>query len=213
MALKRKAETQMTTEDEVVVKLGDMCVVCHDAQEKPWVTSCCRQRIHHRCLRRWLNESKSCPVCRGKMPEILNTCMICMDDDLDLPMTRCCDTIVHKKCIRSFTFGFISDGNVRDPLGLWGALSVPAPLDGIPTKHRSLYTIRKHLAKNKARKFRLASLGGQWPYKKQQYIDDYGTKGIKEPSEDFEEEEFVDYFDVNNKNDTDEEDFFAAAEG
>ncbi len=64
-------------------------------------------------------------------------------------------------------------------------------LDGIPTKHRSLYTIRKNLAKNKARKFRLASLGGQWPYKKQQYIDDYGTKGIKEPSEDFEEEEFV----------------------
>ena len=65
------------------------CMICHQDEFEPWVTSCCGKRVHRYCLQRWIDTNskkrRNCPACRRSMLEVSVTSLKCF---LTFP-TRC----------------------------------------------------------------------------------------------------------------------------
>lgn len=48
---------------------SNKCIICYDElkQKKNIVSLCCKHRFHTQCLKQWMKQSKSCPICREKI--------------------------------------------------------------------------------------------------------------------------------------------------
>lgn len=54
---------------------GEICPICRDVLTDS-VTTICKHTFHQSCLRRWLSEAVTCPVCRGNVSYLRNELMM-----------------------------------------------------------------------------------------------------------------------------------------
>lgn len=78
------------------------CSICFDKMKKNNLELVCKHKYHQKCILKWAETHKTCPMCRMEI-YIINCCYICLDiiaakDDKHLLITLTCGHVFHQRC-------------------------------------------------------------------------------------------------------------------